>query len=121
MHRLKKGLSTFKFALRRVLGHLGYVLASVVLAVVTVSCLVVALSLTAMLTNLPISLPFVSSVSIDPGEAPASTDISPNGFLVVSGILALAVYGAVLQSLTETTPDNPSVTARRDTQNSPLR
>lgn len=107
MHRLKKGLSTFKFALRRVFGHLGYVLASVFLAVVTVACLVMALSLTAMITNLPISLPFVSSVSIDPDGAPASTDISPNGFLVMSGILALAVYGAVLQSLSETTRGNP--------------
>lgn len=120
MYRLKKGLSTFKFALRRVFGHLGFVLASVFLAVVTVACLVMALSLTAMITNLPISLPFVSSVSIDPNGAPASTDISSNGFLVVSGILALAIYGAALQSLTETTRDNPSRTAQRDTENSAL-
>ena len=51
-------------------------IASVFLAVVTVACLVMALSLTAMITNLPISLPFVSSVSIDPNGALASTDIS---------------------------------------------
>lgn len=120
MHRLKKGLSIFKFALHRVVGHLGYVLASLFLAMVTVSSLVLLLSLAAMVTELPVSLPFVSSVSIDPAGGPAATDISPNGFLMVSGVLALAIYGAVLQALTETTPQNPALPAGREVETASL-
>lgn len=117
MHRLAKWFSIFKFALRRVLGHIGYVLGSGLLAMTTVACLVLVLSLTAMITNLPIALPFVSSATIDPEGSPATTDVSPNGFLIVSGILALAIYGAILQSLAETTPSTQTSTANRYAEN----